>query len=196
MGSGTVKTLVSVVFLVLFAVEFIWLVKERKRYARLAILEAGSVLLAVVLTFVFDHFQGDEYEARSPWLYPWVLCQMMAIIFAIMLGATLIIILYRKEKGIKDESPRKNRNSDYPFLSQLIGVEEEKIRDLHKRIRRRGIPDHIYVIGTTPYCEECFNLLKREDGKWEVFYGERGQKTNPLVFDTFEEAGENLISRF
>ena len=82
MSSDLVKTLISVVFLVLFAVEFIWLVKERKCYKRLAILEAGSLLLAVVLTFVFDHFQGDEYEARSPWLYPWVLCQMMAIIFA------------------------------------------------------------------------------------------------------------------
>lgn len=102
---------------------------------------------------------------------------------------------YRKSKGIKDENPNVRSRFDYPYLSQLVDVEEERIRAFHKRLRRMGIPDHIVLIGVTPYCEECFNLLKRDDGKWEVFYGERGQKTNPRVFDTFEEAGDDLISR-
>ena len=84
---------------------------------------------------------------------------------------------------------------DYPYLSQLLGVSEEEIRDLHMRIKKTGIPESFVLLGITPYCEECFNLLKREDGKWEVFYGEHGHKSNPLVFDTFEEAGNDLISR-
>ena len=196
MSSETAKILISVVYMLLFAVEFLWLVKERKRYVQLAFLEAGSLILSVVLVEVFDRLPGGGFMPGFTWLYHWLLSFMMAIIFGIMLAATLIIILYRKKKGIKDEGPRTNRNSDYPFISQLVGVEEEKIRDLHKRIRRRGVSDFCYIIGTTPYCEECFNLLKREDGKWEVFYGEHGQKSNPKVFDTFEEAGDDLISRF
>ena len=108
---------------------------------------------------------------------------------------TLIVILNRKKKGIKDDPPNKRPKFDYPYIGQLVGVEEEKIRELHERLRGKGLPDHLVTIGMTPYCEECFNLLKREDGKWEVFYGERGQKTNLRVFDTLEEAEEDLISR-
>ena len=62
-------------------------------------------------------------------------------------------------------------------------------------IKKTGIYKRTVHVGDTPFCEECFNLIEREDGKWEVFYGERGQKTNLEVYDTAEEASRALIER-
>lgn len=159
---------------------------------RLAIFEGVSSFVAVVMMIIFDRLPKQSFMA---WSLCRALCLMMAVVFFVMMVITVILILYRKSKGIKDETPNVRSRFDYPYLSQLVDVEEERIRAFHKRLRRMGIPDHIVLIGVTLYCEECFNLLKRDDGKWEVFYGERGQKTNPRVFDTFEEAGDDLISR-
>ena len=186
------ETLIIVVFVALFFLYFFWLKDVRKHYIRLAILEGASAFCAVVMMIIFDKLPEHSFMA---WSLCRGLCLMMAVVFFVMLLITVILILYRKSKGIKDAPPNIRPGFDYPYLSQLVGVEEERIKDFHNRIRRRGIPDHVVLIGVTPYCEECFNLLKREDGKWEVFYGERGQKTNPRVFDTFEEAGDDLISR-
>ena len=196
MSSELGKALILAVYLGLFTVELFWLAKVRKRLGRLSLLEAGSFVLAVVLIFVFNRLPGGGFMPGFTWFYHWVLSWMMAVVYAVLLVITLIVILWRKKKGIKDPSPAPRPRFDYPYISQLIGEDEEKIRALHKRIKKCGVPDMFIVIGTTPYCEECFNLLKREDGKWEVFYGEHGQKSNPRVFDTFEEAGDDLISRF
>ena len=62
-------------------------------------------------------------------------------------------------------------------------------------IKKTGIYERAVNVGDTPFCEDCFNLIEREDGKWEVFYGERGQKTNLEVYDTAEEASRDLIQR-
>ncbi len=62
-------------------------------------------------------------------------------------------------------------------------------------LKATGIYERALNVGEIPFYEECFNLIKREDGKWEVFYGERGQKTNLEVYDTEEEASRALIQR-
>lgn len=192
MSVKQIETLIMIVFIALFFLCFFWLRDYRKRYVRLAIFEGASSFVAVVMMIIFDKLPEQSIMV---WSLCRALCLMMAVVFFVMMVITVILILYRKSKGIKDENPNVRSRFDYPYLSQLVDVEEERMRAFHKRLRRMGIPDHIVLIGVTPYCEECFNLLKREDGKWEVFYGERGQKTNPRVFDTFEEAGDDLISR-
>ncbi len=69
------------------------------------------------------------------------------------------------------------------------------IERLRKEIRKTGISERMVHIGDRPIYDERFNLIKREDGKWEVFYGEHGHKTNPEVYDTEEEASRALIQR-
>lgn len=34
----------------------------------------------------------------------------------------------------------------------------------------------------------CFNIICRKDGKWEIFYGDRGQKTLYSIYDSEEQA--------
>ncbi len=64
-----------------------------------------------------------------------------------------------------------------------------------KILKATGIYKKALNVGETPFYEESFNLIKREDGEWEVFYGERGHKTNLEVYDTEEEASRALIQR-
>ncbi|MBP5310254.1 MAG: hypothetical protein J6Z05_06630 [Lachnospiraceae bacterium] len=67
------------------------------------------------------------------------------------------------------------------------------IAQLKTELKKMGFNDRSVHIGESPYCEECFNLIKLDGGKWEIFYGEHGQKTNPRVYDTEEEACEGLL---
>ena len=64
---------------------------------------------------------------------------------------------------------------------------------LLEEIKKLGVDQRSVNIGDEAYCDECYNLLRRKDGKWEVFYGEHGQKTNVRVFDTEEKASESLL---
>ena len=64
---------------------------------------------------------------------------------------------------------------------------------LREELKRLGIDERSANLGGDAYCEECFNLLRRPDGRWEIFYGERGQKTNVRIFDTEEEASKALL---
>ncbi len=196
MSSELVKVLLLSVYLALFCVELFWLVKVRRRLARLMLFEMGSIVLAVVLIFVFERLPGGGFMPGFTWMYHYLLSWMMAIAYGVLLVITCIVFLWRKKKGIADPSPRPRVQVDYARISALVGKDEEKIRELHKRIKRRGLPDFCVTIGVTPCYDERFNLLKRDDGKWEVFYGEHGQKSNPRVFDTFEEAGDDLMGRF
>ena len=61
------------------------------------------------------------------------------------------------------------------------------------KLKELGLDPGFVNIGERAYCDECFNLLSREDGKWEVFYGEHGQKTNVRIFETEEKAAEALL---
>ena len=67
------------------------------------------------------------------------------------------------------------------------------IERLRKEIKKTGIPERMVHIGDRPIFDERFNLIKREDGKWEVFYGEHGFKSDLCVYETEEEAEKGLI---
>ncbi len=62
-------------------------------------------------------------------------------------------------------------------------------------LKATGIYERALNVGEIPFYEECFNLIKREDGKWEVFYGEHGYKSNLKEYDTEEEASRALMQR-
>lgn len=64
------------------------------------------------------------------------------------------------------------------------------IRDLEKLIKEKHYDLRALTIGRSPNYDERFNLLIRDDGKYEIFYGEHGQKTNPRVYDNEEEAAD------
>ena len=67
------------------------------------------------------------------------------------------------------------------------------VEKLEEEIERRKLNTSFINIGDRGNFDECFNLLSRDDGKWEIFYGEHGQKTNPVVYDTEEEAAEAFL---
>lgn len=62
------------------------------------------------------------------------------------------------------------------------------IKQLEDELETWGLDYRNINIGDRPYYDECFNLIHRTDGSWEIFYGEHGQKTNPQVFEDEEEA--------
>ena len=68
------------------------------------------------------------------------------------------------------------------------------IEQLRKEIRKTTWTDEDVNIAVVPYAEERFNLVRRpEDGKWEIFYAERGHKNDLRVFDTEEEAADEMM---
>ena len=73
------------------------------------------------------------------------------------------------------------------------GGKNMDIEQLKTELKKMGLNERSVHIGESPYCEECFNLIKLENGKWEIFYGEHGHKTNPRVYDTEEEAAQGLL---
>lgn len=67
------------------------------------------------------------------------------------------------------------------------------IEVLMDEIRKTGMHESFVNIGDRACCDECFNLISRPDGKWEIFYGEHGQKTNLRVYDSEEEAADAFL---
>lgn len=60
-------------------------------------------------------------------------------------------------------------------------------KDFKKIAKKRGIPEFLYNIDMTGRDDERFCLVC-SDGKWNVYYSERGCKTTNVFFDTEEEA--------
>ena len=67
------------------------------------------------------------------------------------------------------------------------------IAELEQEIERRGLDTRGINIGERGNFDECFNLLIRGDGRYEIFYGERGQKSNPVVYETEDEAAKAFL---
>lgn len=67
------------------------------------------------------------------------------------------------------------------------------IESLRKAARKTGVPEKMIHIGDTPIYDERFNLYKRPDGKWEVFYGEHGCKSNLREYETEEAAVQGFL---
>ncbi len=54
------------------------------------------------------------------------------------------------------------------------------------------IPSEYYSLGSPRDERTCFVF---SDGKWLVYYSERGQMEDLMEFDDYEDARANLISR-
>lgn len=67
------------------------------------------------------------------------------------------------------------------------------VEELKQEIERKNLDTRFINIGSRGNFDECFNLLELEDGRWEIFYGEHGQKTNPVVYDTQEAAVDAFL---
>jgi hypothetical protein len=59
-------------------------------------------------------------------------------------------------------------------------------QELHARLEAQGIRPDTYDLEGTP-CEECLRLERAVDG-WDVYYAERGLRTNERHFNTEAEA--------
>ena len=67
------------------------------------------------------------------------------------------------------------------------------IEELRKEIRLSGFVKQLIHIGEEPYCDNCFNLIKRPDGKWESSFVEKGHPDNRREYETEEEAAEDFL---
>lgn len=62
------------------------------------------------------------------------------------------------------------------------------IKQLEEEIESLGIDQNNINIGVRGRYDGCFNLLHRKNGKWEIFYGEQGKKSDAQIFNTQKEA--------
>ena len=60
-------------------------------------------------------------------------------------------------------------------------------KEFVKMAKKRGIPNFLYNLDGKGRDDERFNIVP-VDGKWNVYYSERGNKTTNKFFDTEDEA--------
>ena len=66
------------------------------------------------------------------------------------------------------------------------------VEELKKRLDEIGVPDDLYSLLIGGFPNEAYCLIKNEDG-WEVYYSERGQKSDVQQFENESEACEYLL---
>ena len=66
------------------------------------------------------------------------------------------------------------------------------IRKLKRILKKKGIPDYYYKICEKGISDNKVNL-DYEDGKWIVYYSERGKKFNKKIFYSESEACEEVL---
>jgi hypothetical protein len=69
---------------------------------------------------------------------------------------------------------------------------DTRLLDLSKELKALGIPDAYYSIGH-PHDERTCLVLS--DGKWLVYYSERGSLGGLREFDNYDDAKKELINR-
>lgn len=68
-----------------------------------------------------------------------------------------------------------------------------KIEQLEFKLQKLGIDKNNYRIGDRGYYDGRFNLIHHDNGKWEIFYGTRGQKKDQSVYDSESVACEAFL---
>ena len=66
------------------------------------------------------------------------------------------------------------------------------VEELKKQLDAIGVPDDLYSLLIGGFPNEAWCLIKNEDG-WEVYYSERGQKSDVQQFENESEACEYLF---
>lgn len=68
-------------------------------------------------------------------------------------------------------------------------------KELKKALKKAKIPTEFYNLDGTGRDDERLCLVK-ENGKWVVYYLERGVRTTELLFDSEEEACKYILKSF
>ena len=66
-------------------------------------------------------------------------------------------------------------------------------KEFKKAAKKKGIPDFLYNIDGKGRDDERFCLVY-DNGKWNVYYSERGCKTTNKFFDTEDEALQYMLN--
>ena len=64
--------------------------------------------------------------------------------------------------------------------------------ELKKQLDAIGVPDDLYSLLIGGFQNEAYCLIKNEDG-WEVYYSERGEKSDIQQFASESEACEYML---
>lgn len=71
-------------------------------------------------------------------------------------------------------------------------MHDEQLKALAEALKSLGVPDTSYSLGHPRNERTC---LVPHQGKWLVYFAERGDMAGLLEFDTFEQAKANLLLR-
>ena len=66
------------------------------------------------------------------------------------------------------------------------------VEELKKQLDAIGVPDDLYSLLIGGFQNEAYCLIKNEDG-WEVYYSERGEKSDIQQFASESEACEYML---
>ncbi len=66
------------------------------------------------------------------------------------------------------------------------------VEELKKQLDAIGVPDDLYSLLIGGFPNEAYCLIKNEDG-WEVYYSERGEKSDIQQFASESEACEYML---
>jgi len=66
---------------------------------------------------------------------------------------------------------------------------------LQKKLKELGVPDCCYNLTGNGNNDDRLNLIQT-DGKWVVYYSERGAKTIYIETDSFDEAAEYIYNKY
>ncbi len=67
------------------------------------------------------------------------------------------------------------------------------VNELRKNLKKAGVSDFLYNLDNRGRNDERF-CLEYIEGKWNVYYSERGVKTTNLLFETESEACEYMYN--
>lgn len=67
------------------------------------------------------------------------------------------------------------------------------LKELKRELKKYRVPDYYYNLQEKGRHDERFSITFT-DGKWEVYYKERGVKTTDMFFDTEDEACRYMLN--
>jgi len=71
-------------------------------------------------------------------------------------------------------------------------MSDPRLLVLAQELQTLGIPNAYYSLGHPRDERTCFVF---SEGKWLIYYSERGQMADLIEFDDYEDARTNLINR-
>ncbi len=110
------------------------------------------------------------------------------------------IMIIRKYQNIPiSEIKQKIENNQYihiivKFFYKIGGKKKMDVCTLRKKLKKAGVPDFLYNLDNKGRDDERF-CLEHKDGKWNVYYSERGVKTTNMFFETEFEACEYIYDQ-